>query len=133
MTSVREDTDWMPVTLRVAFTILGVITVLAAIPLLGATVFILGWSSGWRALLTLVPIAWLAVLGSATVLVMTRHSWARYATLVFPASIVVAIVAMFEWRDAVPVLFLALALSAMAVALLFMPSSRAYFTASRHP
>lgn len=133
MTSVREDTDWMPVTLRVAFSILGVITVLAAIPLLGATLFILGWSSGWRALLTLVPIAWLAVLGSATVLVMTRHSWARYATLVFPASIVVAIVAMFEWRDAVPLLFLALALSAMAVALLFMPSSRAYFTASRHP
>jgi len=34
MTTVEEDTDWMPVTLRVAFTILSAITALSAIPLL---------------------------------------------------------------------------------------------------
>ncbi|MEV7608485.1 hypothetical protein AB0N61_03285 [Microbacterium sp. NPDC089320] len=130
MTSVTEDTDWMPATLRVAFTLLGAITVLAAIPLLGAMVFIGTWSSGWTRLLTLFPIAGIAVLVSITVLVMTRHSWARYATVIFPASIVVAVVAMVGSPDAVPVLLLVLALSVIAVILLFVPSSRAYFT---HP
>lgn len=132
MTTVEEGTDWMPVTLRLAFTILSVITVLTAIPLIGAAIFIGVWSSGWAQLLSLIPIAWIAVLASATVLVMTRHSWARYATVVFPVSVVVAVVAMFESRDAIPGLLAALALSVIAVALLFAPSSRAYFAAPRH-
>lgn len=71
----------MPVTLRVAFTILSTVTVLVFFLSLVVAPFMWYWGGGWLSVLPFVPVV---VYATITVLVMRRKSWARYATLLFP-------------------------------------------------
>ncbi|WP_102194602.1 hypothetical protein [Microbacterium aurantiacum] len=114
----------MPLTLRVAFTILGAVTALIATPLLGLALFMGAWG-GWRGLL---PLALLVAYAAVTILVMIRKSWARYGTPLFPVSFAAAAVAMSTWEGFFPALIVAAVLTGAAVVLIFAPPSRAYFT-----
>ena len=113
----------MPVTLRVAFTILGVVTALVGSILLGLAVFMGAWG-GW---LGLVPLALIIAYTAVTTLVMVRKRWARYATLLFPVSFAVAAASMMEWEEIIPVLLGAVVVTLAAVVLIFAPLSRRYF------
>lgn len=114
----------MPVTLRVAFTILSTVTVLVFLLSLVVAPFMWYWGGGWLSVLPFVPVV---VYATITVLVMRRKSWARYATLLFPLPL-----ALYVPAAAAPIWefwagLATLALTSAAVVLIFLPSSRAYF------
>ncbi|MGV2984802.1 hypothetical protein ACNPNP_13980 [Microbacterium sp. AGC85] len=118
----------MPVTLRVAFTIFSVVTISTSIPLLWVALFLGAWGWGGGKLFGLIPIALFAAYAAVTILLMIRRGWARYAAVVFPLSFAAAAVVMHEWREAVPVLVVAMVLTLSALGLTFAPRSRDYFT-----
>lgn len=113
----------MPVTLRVAFGILGAVTALAVTVLIPLTLFLVVWGG----MLGLLPFALAVAYVAVVVLVMLRKSWARFATPLFPVSIAI-IAVMVGSEGPIVVLAAVAALSVIAVVLIFAPSSRVYFT-----
>lgn len=114
----------MPVALRVAFTILSLVTALVFFLSLVVAPFMWYWGGGWLSVLPFVPVV---VYATITVLVIRRKSWARYATLLFPLPL-----AFYVPAAAAPIWefwagLATLALTTAAVVLIFLPSSRPYF------
>ncbi len=127
MTEAEESSRRMPVAVRVAVSILSVITVLCAVPMLWLGLILAAYGGPWGVLLGLIPVAWLVAFAAVTILMMARRPWARYAAVLFPVSFVGAAVAMREWAEAMPVLISTAVLTLVAVAFVFAPSSRSYF------
>lgn len=123
MTSADSGDDRMPSTLRVAVTILSVVTVLVGILSLVLAPFIWAWGGGW---LCVLPFAPLIAFATVTILVMNRKSWARFATPLFPITFAIAAAAVTPFYEFL-ILLVVVALTTAAVVLIFVPSSRVYF------
>lgn len=123
----EQENERMPVTLRVAFAILITVTVLIFFASLLVAPFLWYWGGEWRALLSVLPFVPVVVYATITVLVIRRKPWARYATLLFPLpfALYVPAVAAPIWEFWVSLA--TLALTTVAVVLIFLPSSRPYF------
>lgn len=127
MTNGEQRDGRMPVTLRVAFAILITVTVLVFFLSLVVAPFLWYWGGESRQWLSVLPFVPVVVYATITVLVARRKSWARYATLLFPLPL-----ALYVPAAAAPIWefwvgLAALALTATAVVLIFLPSSRPYF------
>jgi len=117
----------MPTTLRMAFIILSFVTAMICLASFQLTFFIWAWGGGWFGL---VPLAPSIVYATVTILVMNRRAWARFATPLFPVTLAGAAVWVVPGGE-FPILLAAAALTTVAVALIFVPASRIYFSPRR--